>query len=161
MTGVRRAGSSRAQQVKVNRKLNRSRKTEAERVKNYLDQERELEEQKEVFDAEMEIRAIKERNRRVEMEKAWETSWERRVVITVLTYILAGFWLVIIKDSVPWLKALVPAGGYFLSTASLFFLKKWWVGRKIRPLFSRSTLQGFGDYGDIESSRDSQPPPLI
>ncbi|MBI5220934.1 MAG: hypothetical protein HY978_03845 [Candidatus Liptonbacteria bacterium] len=76
-----------------------------------------------------EIREIQERNRRVELDKAWEVSWTRRVFIALVTYLVAGVWLVWIRDAYPWLKAFVPAAGYVLSTLSLPILKKWW-GRK-------------------------------
>jgi len=78
---------------------------------------------------EEEIQNIQERNRRVEIDKAWETSWTRRVFIATVTYIIAGVWLVMIHDSKPLLKALIPTVGYLLSTLSLPFIKKWWSGR--------------------------------
>jgi hypothetical protein len=74
-----------------------------------------------------ELELIKERNKKVETDKAWETSKTRRLSIVVFTYIVAGVWLVIIKDHLPWLKALVPSGGYLFSTLSLPFIKKSWV----------------------------------
>lgn len=37
---------------------------------------------------EEEIKHIKERNQRVEKDKAWETSWTRRICICILTYIV-------------------------------------------------------------------------
>ncbi|HEY4494235.1 MAG TPA: hypothetical protein VJB95_02275 [Candidatus Paceibacterota bacterium] len=76
---------------------------------------------------EEEIELINGRNLRVEGDKAWELSWARRLFITISTYIIAGVWLVIIHDTFPWLKALVPAVGYLLSTLSLPFIKKWWI----------------------------------
>jgi len=76
---------------------------------------------------EKEIEIIKERNSRVETDKAWEISWSRRLFIAVSTYIIAGIWLVLIHDTLPWLKAFVPAVGYLLSTLSLPFIKKWWI----------------------------------
>lgn len=78
---------------------------------------------------EQELGAIKERNRRVEADKAWETSWTRRLFIGIITYIIAGIWLVMIKDSSPWLKALVPSAGYILSTLSITIIKNWWVNK--------------------------------
>ncbi len=79
------------------------------------------------MEIEKEIEIIKERNSRVETDKAWEVSWVRRLFISASTYVIAGIWLVVINDSLPWLKAFVPAGGYLLSTLSLPFVKKWWV----------------------------------
>ena len=39
-------------------------------------------------DLEKEIELIKERNKRVETDKAWETSWTRKICIAVLTYLV-------------------------------------------------------------------------
>ena len=72
------------------------------------------------------LASIQERNRRVELDKAWEISWTRRLFIMVATYIVAGVWLMVIRDSYPWLKAFVPTGGYLLSTLSLPVVKRWW-----------------------------------
>ena len=74
-----------------------------------------------------EIEEIKQRNLRVEENKAWEVSWSRQLFIVASTYIIAGIWLVLIHDTFPWLKAFVPAIGYLLSTLSLPFIKKWWI----------------------------------
>lgn len=78
-----------------------------------------------------ELAAIHERNRRVEADKAWETSWTRRLFIAAVTYVIAGIWLVMIDDTYPWLKAFVPALGYVLSTLSLPAVKRWWAKGRI------------------------------
>ena len=78
------------------------------------------------MDIEKEIAEIKERNRRVEIDKAWETSWTRRLFISVVIYIVAGIWLAMIYDTHAWLKALIPAVAYVFSTLSLPFIKAWW-----------------------------------
>ena len=77
---------------------------------------------------EKELSAIKERNARVEQDKAWEVSWFRRLFIAAVTYVTAGVWLVIVNDSYPWLKAFVPAAGYILSTLTLPVARAWWAG---------------------------------
>ncbi len=74
-----------------------------------------------------EIESIKERNRKVELDKAWELSWTRRLLILIGTYILAGVWLEIIKANNPWQNAFVPTFGYLLSTFTIPIVKKWWV----------------------------------
>ena len=79
------------------------------------------------MDIEKEIGEIKERNSRVQQDKAWETSWTRRLFIAAVTYVVAGVWLVWINETSPWLKALVPGGAYILSTLSLPFIKSWWA----------------------------------
>lgn len=70
---------------------------------------------------------VEERNKRVENDKAWETSSLRRALIFAFTYSIAALWLVSIEDSNPLLKALVPAFGWYLSTLSLPFVKKRWT----------------------------------
>ncbi len=78
------------------------------------------------------IKNIEQRNARVEADKAWEVSFTRKLFIVVSTYIIAAVWLIVIKDTDPLLKALVPTAGYLLSTLSLPFLKKWWIDSKLR-----------------------------
>ncbi|PIZ95888.1 MAG: hypothetical protein COX81_00120 [Candidatus Magasanikbacteria bacterium CG_4_10_14_0_2_um_filter_37_12] len=79
---------------------------------------------------ENELKEIKKRNQRVEADKAWETSAMRKVVIFVITYIVAALWLVNIEDTNPLLKALVPAFGWYLSTLSLSIIKRKWIDKK-------------------------------
>jgi len=75
---------------------------------------------------EEEINKIKERNKRVEIDKSWETSYSRRILITVFIYLIIGFYLSLIDIAQPWLNAIVPAGAYILSTLILPFLKEFW-----------------------------------
>ncbi len=74
-----------------------------------------------------EIESIKERNSRVEKDKAWETSVVRRVFIAVSTYILVVIFLFSIGNEKPFLSAIIPAAAYLFSTASLGMLKSWWL----------------------------------
>ena len=74
-----------------------------------------------------EIQEIQKRNKKVELDKAWETSWTRRGIIAGITYVVATIWLFIIENETPFLNALVPFGGYIFSTLSLGFIKKWWI----------------------------------
>jgi len=66
---------------------------------------------------------IEKRNQSVERDKAWETSMLRRSLITVLTYFLVLLYLYITKSDRPYLTAVVPALGYFLSTLVLTQVK--------------------------------------
>lgn len=79
------------------------------------------------MDFEKEIKAIKERNKRVEKDKAWETSWTRRICIMVLTYIVVITYSYVIKefDNI-FLSSLVPVIGFTLSTLSLKLVRKIW-----------------------------------
>lgn len=76
------------------------------------------------------INMIEKRNKRVEGDKAWETSWLRKVLIIVLTYIFAVLYLKIADTTNPFFGAVVPCVGFFLSTQTLNVIKKWWLKRK-------------------------------
>ncbi|MDO8575232.1 MAG: hypothetical protein Q7R78_00825 [bacterium] len=76
---------------------------------------------------EKQISNIKERNNRVEIDKAWEKSWTRRITIMILTYIIASIWLIIIEENNILLKAVIPTLGYLLSTLSIPQIKKIWI----------------------------------
>lgn len=76
---------------------------------------------------EKEIKEIKERNRRVELDKKWETSLTRRLCICVLTYVIVVLYSYIIsKTSNIWLSSLVPVIGFTLSTLSLKGIRLIW-----------------------------------
>ena len=78
-------------------------------------------------DFEKEIAAIKARNKRVETDKAWETSWTRRLCIMVLTYaIVVLYQASIAQVSNVFLSSLVPVMGFLLSTLSLKLIRKIW-----------------------------------
>ena len=79
---------------------------------------------------EQEILNIKQRNQKVESDKAWEVSLTRRMFIALVTYIVALIWLYSIKEPSAYLKSLVPVLGYLLSTLSLPFVRKWWAKRQ-------------------------------
>ena len=73
-----------------------------------------------------EITAIKNRNKRVEMDKAWEISWTRKLLLMIFTYLAISFYFRAINIDKPWLNAIVPSIGFLLSTLTLPFFKKIW-----------------------------------
>ncbi|MCE9541849.1 hypothetical protein K8R03_04835 [Candidatus Kaiserbacteria bacterium] len=77
------------------------------------------------------IAEIKERNLRVEAEKAWEGSVSRIVTIMAITYIVACVALYVIGNDHPFRNGLIPTIGFFLSTQSIPFLKNIWVNSHI------------------------------
>ena len=81
----------------------------------------------ELKELEEEILKIKERNKRVELDKAWETSWTRKICIMLLTYIVVIIYSYVIKefDNI-FLSSLVPVIGFLLSTLSLKMIRKQW-----------------------------------
>lgn len=76
---------------------------------------------------ENEIQKIKLRNKKVELDKAWETSWVRRICICILTYIVVIIYSYIVRnyDNI-FLSSLVPVIGFTLSTLSLKYIRKIW-----------------------------------
>ena len=80
---------------------------------------------------ENEIKKIKERNKRVELDKAWETSYTRRIFICILTYIVVILYSYSIKnlDNI-FLSSLVPVIGFFLSTLFLKGIRAIWQKNK-------------------------------
>lgn len=78
---------------------------------------------------EEQLEAIAERNQRVEMEKAWETSTTRVLSVVLLTYALMSLTFSIIGVQEYFINAIIPTLGYFLSTQSLPIIKRRWLQR--------------------------------
>lgn len=76
------------------------------------------------------VAKLEARNRRVEGDKAWETSWQRRLAIAALTYLTVVFYLGYVVHINPWINALVPVIGYTLSTFTIQQLKSRWLNRR-------------------------------
>ena len=78
-------------------------------------------------DLEKEIENIKSRNKRVELDKKWETSLTRKICICVLTYIVAIIYSYLVRNyNNIILSSLVPVIGFTLSTLSLKYVRKIW-----------------------------------
>lgn len=78
-----------------------------------------------------EIDKIKDRNKKVELDKKWETSWTRKICIAILTYFVVVLYSYIISQfSNIWLSSLVPVFGFILSTLSIKFVRKIWEKRQ-------------------------------
>lgn len=80
-----------------------------------------------IMNIEKEINEIKNRNKRVELDKKWETCWTRKIFIMILTYIIVVIYSFLIKqyDNI-FLSSLVPVIGFTLSTLSLKYIRKIW-----------------------------------
>lgn len=76
------------------------------------------------------IEALEARNKRVELDKTWETSSTRRIAIIIVTYFVVLGFLFIIKNDKPFINAIVPSIGFFLSTLAVNVLKKQWLERR-------------------------------
>ncbi|KKS70894.1 hypothetical protein A3A14_02865 [Candidatus Daviesbacteria bacterium RIFCSPLOWO2_01_FULL_43_38] len=73
------------------------------------------------------VTKIEERNYKVEIDKVWETSWSRRILLAAFTYLAISFYLQAIEIQRPWLNAIVPSIGFLLSTLTLPFFKNLWI----------------------------------
>lgn len=73
---------------------------------------------------EQRVKAIEERNIRVRIDKQWETSWTRRLLIVAFTYILLGSYMWVIGVGQPLLNAVIPTVGFTLSTLSMPYFRK-------------------------------------
>lgn len=73
------------------------------------------------------IKQIEERNKRVELDKKWETSWTRKICIMLLTYIIVILYSYFIRnyDNIL-LSSLILVIGFGLSTLSLKVVRKIW-----------------------------------
>ncbi|MDD4901358.1 MAG: hypothetical protein PHS62_04655 [Patescibacteria group bacterium] len=79
----------------------------------------------------LEIEKIKKRNQRVEMDKAWETSWTRKIVISLFTYATIVVFFYFAGLNKPFVNAIVPAIAFILSTLTIPLFKKWWLRKRL------------------------------
>ena len=79
----------------------------------------------ELKNLEKEIENIKERNKQVELDKSWETSWTRKICIMILTYIVVIIYSYVIRkyDNIL-LSSLVPVIRIYIIYIILKIYKK-------------------------------------
>ena len=79
------------------------------------------------MDPNKEIEKILKRNKKVELDKAWETSWMRKICVMILTYIVVVLYSFSTnKINNIFLSSLIPVIGFNLSTLSLNKIRKIW-----------------------------------
>ena len=79
------------------------------------------------------IKKIEERNKRVELDKAWETCAVRRIFIMIITYIVVLLYSYLVsKFNNIFLSSLVPVIGFALSTLSLKYIRKIWEKKRLK-----------------------------
>ena len=78
------------------------------------------------------LEAIEQRNKKVELDKAWETSLSRKIIIAVLTYTTIILFFFIAELPKPFINSIVPTTGFVLSTLSLPYFKKLWINYKTK-----------------------------
>ena len=80
-----------------------------------------------IADLEKEIDKLKDRNKRVEVDKGWETSLTRKILLAIFTYASIALYLKFIVGIEPWINAVVPSIGFLLSTLTLSYFKDLWI----------------------------------
>jgi hypothetical protein len=78
-------------------------------------------------DFEKRLNAIEQRNKKVELDKAWETSLSRKIIVAILTYATIVLFFFIAQLPKPFVNSIVPTAGFILSTLSLPFFKRVWI----------------------------------
>ncbi len=73
------------------------------------------------------VETIEKRNREVELNKSWENSWTRKLLIIIFTYLSIALYLKFIVGIDPWVNAVVPSLGFLLSTLALPYFKSLWT----------------------------------
>lgn len=81
-------------------------------------------------DLEKRIADIETRNKRVELDKAWETSFLRRILIVMLTYLVILAFMYGADIERPLINSLIPAAGFGLSTLTISYIKDWWISKQ-------------------------------
>ena len=79
-----------------------------------------------IEDIQKDLEEIKERNKKVEADKAWETSFLRRLLILIFTYLILSLYMNAVDIDKPWLNSIVPTVGFLLSTLSFPYFRKLW-----------------------------------
>lgn len=73
------------------------------------------------------VAAIEERNKKVELDKVWEQSFARKILVVIFTYLAIALYLKFIVEVEPWLNAIVPTVGFLLSTLTFPYFKAIWI----------------------------------
>lgn len=79
---------------------------------------------------EHEIRKLISRNKRVELDKAWEVSTTRRLLVASLTYFFMLSVMLVLEMDRPFIGAIIPTLGFLLSTLGLRLAKTLWLKRQ-------------------------------
>ncbi len=75
-----------------------------------------------------EVEKINERNKRVELDKAWELSWTRKIIVAILTYVVVVCFFIFAHLTDPFINSIVPSLAFIISTLSMPVFKKIWMG---------------------------------
>lgn len=75
------------------------------------------------------VDALEARNKRVEFDHDWNTSFTRKLILFIFTYLAIALYFLAITIPKPFLNAFVPAVGFWFSTLTLPVFRKIWEKR--------------------------------
>ncbi len=79
------------------------------------------------MELESRIEKIEQRNIKVQQDKAWEVSLTRKIVIMLITYFIAAWFMYLINVESYWSNAFIPTIVYLLSTLSIPIVRDHWL----------------------------------
>lgn len=79
-----------------------------------------------IKELEKDVKEIKERNKRVEVDKLWETSFTRKILLVILTYIVIVLFFFVAGLPKPFMNSIIPAMAFVLSTLTLPIFRQLW-----------------------------------
>lgn len=62
-----------------------------------------------------------------ELQKKWEMSKVRLLILSATTYVVIAFFMYLFEIEDPLVNAIIPGSAYILSTISVPFIRKVWV----------------------------------
>merc|ERR1711924_135801 len=80
-----------------------------------------------IGDLRQDVTKLRHRNRMKDIDKEWDSSILKTIIIMACTYMLLGLYMAAIEVPQPWLSAIVPTVGYMLSTLALPSVKPIWL----------------------------------
>lgn len=78
------------------------------------------------------VAALEARNKRVEADKAWETSWTRTFLLMAISFMVVWCYLRYIAHDTPWKDAILAALGISVSTLTIQIAKNKWLQRYVK-----------------------------
>ncbi|MEA3414267.1 MAG: hypothetical protein U9Q99_01950 [Nanoarchaeota archaeon] len=75
---------------------------------------------------------IEKRNKRIELDKSWEISYIRKILISVFTYFIIVLFFVFAELPRPFVNSIVPSVAFIISTLSLPLFKRAWIKRTLK-----------------------------
>lgn len=75
------------------------------------------------------IKKLKQRNKKVEQNKAWEVSIARKSILSILIYICVLICFLYLDISNPFFNAIIPTTAFILSTMSMTWFKYLWLNK--------------------------------